>query len=135
LLGKWSSKSIQVDYTEDREFIIGAGSLRDGLKKGLKGIAKAIGSLGSFKQSNREKIRSEYKRLLSLLCKKSIIESNETAERIGDILETKCPEVQQEIRSVTGIYEKVRYGGFEPDNEEVRKFNDWIAGIRSSVTA
>lgn len=135
LLEKSASRSTEADYTEEREFIIGTGSLKNRIKKALKGIAGVIEGLGSLKQTNREKIRNEYKRFLSLLSRNSMIGSNETAERVGNWLSAKYPQVQLEIQSITGMYEKVRYGGFEPDNEEVRRFKAGIVNIRSSITA
>jgi hypothetical protein len=134
MLEKTTGKKAELDYTEDREFLIGTENIRNGIAKGFGSVGKAIRSLGSLKQSNSERIRSEYRRFLGLLCRKSLIGSGDTAGKVGNILSSRYPETQHYIQDMTITYERVRYGGFEPDDEVVRKFKNGIARIKSNIT-
>jgi hypothetical protein len=125
------------DFVEEKEFILKSSKQRKpGVIDKLTGaMRKAAGGISfMLTADNRDKLRNEYKSFIQKLYNKKIISGyNYTTQEVLSLMLTKIPNQENELVSVTGIYEEVRYGTRYPEDSELKSFRRNIAEITKNI--
>lgn len=102
---------------EKREFTFSKDEILERAKESFEKISRKI--MDPLDLSNRRKIRKLYhKAILNYINKQTQITASNSANEIAAKIKNNC---NKDIKDITGIYEKARYGKSECTDEEVNK--------------
>ncbi len=113
------------DFTEEKEIDIKIGDLQT--YKRLKGISQKIAEnvreRVKIYRDSRKRVRYYYKRFLKHLYEnKILVKGNHSSEDVYKKVVEVFPFVHSAMEEITALYEKVRYGNYYPQYEEVKEF-------------
>ena len=113
------------DFTEEKEIDIKIGDLQT--YKRLKGIGQKIAEnvreRVKIYRDSRERVRYYYKRFLKHLYEnKILVKGNHSSEDVYRKVVETFPFVHPLMGEITALYEKVRYGNYYPQYDEVKEF-------------
>ncbi|SHE35921.1 hypothetical protein SAMN02745195_00271 [Thermoanaerobacter uzonensis DSM 18761] len=124
------------DFTEEKEIDIKIGDLQ--IYKRLKGISQKIAENVQERvkiyRDSRERVRYYYKRFLKRLYEnKILVKGNYSSEDVYKKVVEVFPFVHSAIDEITALYEKVRYGNYYPQYEEVKEFEIKLREITKNL--
>lgn len=113
------------DFTEEKEIDIKIGDLQ--IYKRLQGISRKIVENVQERvkvyRNLRERVRYYYKKFLSQLYQnKILVKDNYSSEDVYKKVVQIAPFSHLSMREITALYEKVRYGNYYPQYDEVKEF-------------
>ncbi|OPJ55394.1 hypothetical protein CLOTH_14520 [Alkalithermobacter paradoxus] len=132
-------KDEEVEFVESRELCFdienikekvnsNINSVKDNLKHKLNKIFIPITA------STKEKSRYEYSKIIKILSKKELLKDNYTTKKIEETLNMLVPDNMNDIKWITNLYEEIRYGTKNPDNDEYEKLKEKTKIILKNLT-
>jgi hypothetical protein len=136
-INKITKSDDEDDFVENKEFILRSKKKKTpGLISKLAGSVKKAAVNLSFMLAadNGDKLRNEYKNFIQKLYNKKVIENNNhTAQDILQRMLSLIPEQKDALRSITELYEEVRYGVRYPEDNELKVFRKNILEILKNL--
>jgi hypothetical protein len=136
-INKITKSNEEDDFVENKEFILRSKKKKTPglISKLADSVKKAAGNISfMLAADNRDKLRNEYKNFIQKLYNKKIIENNNhTAQDILQCMLSLIPDQTDALRSITELYEDVRYGVRYPEDNELKVFRKNILEILKSL--